>query len=245
MSGLMMIGVLMGLGPVVDLTPVPSLAGLLLVLSADLIDVERIRIVLRAGWGDALAFVGTVLGTWLLPLDQAIYVGVGISIVLFLRRARMLVTCELVVDEDLRLREAPLDTPDGHCSAIRILHVEGPLFFGAAGELDDALRTLTRNPMVKVVIVRVKRAQGLDLTTASVLADTEQRLQAEGRSLLLEDMGMDTVFGEDLFPTKPGWFVAMNEAIEEAIGRVGDCGDHDCPLAAYVSHRHDVERMAR
>jgi SulP family sulfate permease len=169
------------------------------------------------------------------------------------------VTRELLVDRDLRLHEARCDDAPAHlarCSAIRILHVEGPLFFGAAGELDDALRNLTRDPKVKVVIVRVKRTQGLDLTTALVLADTERRLRSEGRSLLLvglredavhrlEDMGLDEVFGEDLFPTRPGWFVAMNQAIEEALERVGDHGEAQCPLAAYVDHRHEVERVAR
>ena len=96
LAGLWMLGVLMVLGPVFDLTPVAALAGLLLVVASDLIDRPAIRQVMHSLWGDRLAFVGTVVGTWLLPLDAAIYLGVGISVALFLWRVRHLRVRELV-----------------------------------------------------------------------------------------------------------------------------------------------------
>jgi sulfate permease, SulP family len=97
--GLLMIGVLLVLGPIVERTPIASLAGLLLVLANDLVDRQRIRMVLRGTMSDRVAFVATLLGTWVLPLDQAIYAGVGISIILFLRRARLLTVREMVIGE--------------------------------------------------------------------------------------------------------------------------------------------------
>ncbi len=253
LTGVFMLGVLLGLGPVVDWIPIPSLAGLLLVVAADLIDVGRIRRVLRSGLGDAGAFLGTVLGTWTLPLDQAIYVGVGISLVLFLRRARLLVARELLVDGDLHLQEAELDrvsTRLQHCERVRVLHIEGPLFFGVAPELDEMLRAVVRGGEVKVVILRLKRAQGLDLTTAMVLVDAHRRMEEAGGTLMLvglregmverlRDMGLEKVFGDDLYPTEPEWFAAMSAALDDALDLVEDHPCDPCPLVRYRDNRRD------
>jgi hypothetical protein len=108
--------------------------------------------------------------------------------------------------------------------------------------------------------VRLKRAQGLDYTTGAVLSATHDRLAAEGRHLLLvgmradmlqrmEDIGVADTFGaEHLYPTEPGWFVAMNQALVHALELVEDhCADHtaaDCPIARYVQRRETHEPIA-
>ena len=107
--GITMLGVLLFLGPLVNQTPIASLAGLLLILAADLIDWKQIRMILQGTFSDRLAFVATLLGTWTLPLDKAIYLGVGISILLFLQRARLLTLREMAIGEKGRFREVEPD----------------------------------------------------------------------------------------------------------------------------------------
>lgn len=265
LSGLLIVLVLLGLGPAVDWTPVAALAGLILVVAVDLVDVSTIRHLLASGPNDRFAFLGTVLGTWVLPLDQAIYVGVGISLVLFLRRARLLVIRELWVDRDLHLHEVESDAeaPPGvsRCDVVRIVHVEGPLFFGAASELEQALDERIANPQVQVLIVRLKRAIGIDYTCGQVLAQAHDRMAAQGRHLMLvgmredmmkrlEDIGVaDNFDTRELYPTEPGWFVAMNHALATALELVDQdrarhaC--HDCPLVRYVEHREALPRARR
>lgn len=261
-AGVLMLVVLLGLGPVVDLMPIASLAGLLVVVAVDLVDVPRIRRLLEATMEDRLAFIGTLVGTWVLPLDQAIAVGVGINLVLFLRQSQFLLVRELWVDKDLRLREVdPEDeipeTVDA-CKAIRILHLEGPLFFGAAGALEDALSRVVADQSLRVVVVRLKRAHGLDFTTAEVFAAANRRMLQQGRTLLmvgmranmmetLERSGLaDTLGTERLYPTRAGWFVAMNEALTYALERAGDHhGCEDCPVVRYLERREEQARGAR
>ncbi len=238
-SGLMMLVVLVVLGPVVNYTPVACLAGLLIVIAFDLIDLRRIRTTLRARRSDAAAFLATLAGTWLLPLHAAVEVGVAISIVLFLRRARLLVVKELLPGDGGRLHETDLDAEGRRHPGIRILHVEGALFFGAAGELKSALDTVLADPSLRVLILRLKRTQGLDLTTAEVLAQVAERMRQTGRHLLLphaheEEMrllrrtGFDRRIGEDhLFPSQPGLFVAMEQALDRARALAGARGSQE------------------
>ncbi|HHO53831.1 MAG TPA: SulP family inorganic anion transporter, partial [Deltaproteobacteria bacterium] len=263
LSGLMVLLVPLSIGPLIDYTPIAALAGTIVIVAIDLIDHETIGSLLRAGSGDRLAFLGTVLGTWFLPLEQAIYLGISISIVLFLRRVRLLVIRELWVDRDLRLQEVSDDQPPPgaqRCRAIRVLHVEGPLFFGAASELEGAISELRADPHVQVIIIRLKRAQGVDYTTGAVLSRARSAMEESGRHLMLvgmradmmqrlKEIGVTDSFSDEvLFPTEPGWFVAMNQALARAMElvRQEDCPDHPCegcPLARYVEHHRRVPRI--
>ncbi|MCB9680432.1 MAG: SulP family inorganic anion transporter [Alphaproteobacteria bacterium] len=231
LSGVMLLAVLLVFGPIIDWTPVPVLAGLLLLLSVSLLDLPRVRELFRAGRyavGDIAAFLATLIGTFTLDLDKAILLGVGISIVLFLRRARLLVIRELVVGPEGRLQEALPEGCTNRSERIRVLHVEGNLFFGAANELQRAIDDACHQGDPKVVIVRLKRTQGMDLTTATALATAHAVLEAKGRTLLLvglrpremhllDETGLaDRIGPGDIYPTAPGWFEAMHDALQRA-----------------------------
>lgn len=245
-------------GPLVSHTPIASLAGILLVLGWDLVDRVRIRTTLRGGLGDSAAFLTTLVGTWVLDLDKAIYLGVIISIVLFLRRARLITVVELAFDLEHRLREVPRpgedEAPPGdftRCPAIRVLHVEGSLFFGAASELEHALDDAVDDPAVRVLILRLKRCQDLDVTAAEVLSSRAEAMRARGGHLLLvgmrppilarmEALGLPAVVGrENLFPTEPRWFVAMDRALDRALVLAGPHEEH-CPVERYLELRRSA-----
>jgi SulP family sulfate permease len=246
-SGAVVLGVLLFLGPVVDHTPIPTLAGILLVIAIDLIDAVAIRRVLRAHAVDRLAFAGTVLGTFALRLDHAIYLGVVISLVMFLRRARLLSIRELVVDDRGDLREADRKTvAQKRCTAIRVLQVEGAMFFGAAGELRATLTEAIEPESVRVLIVRTKQAFSLDITTAGVVEAAAKRLEARAGRLMLvgvraRDMGLlertgiaECIGRDNIFAAEPGFFVSMSRAIAQARALVGEhaCGA-GCPLVPW------------
>lgn len=244
LSGLLMVVVLLSLGPVVDHTPIASLAGLLLVIAYDLVNVPALKTVWRGRPGDRIALFVTILGTWSLRLDHAIYLGVLISLVSFLRRARMLSAHEMVVTRAGRLREVEMDEAPGsaRCPAIRIVHLEGSLFFAAATELEQALSRFLARPEVKVVVVRLKRTQGADVTTSLTFKSLAERYQAAGKHLILAGIRprtlallkatgvVETVGEANVFPTEPGWFVAMERGIARARTLVGAHECEACPV---------------
>jgi SulP family sulfate permease len=247
-TGVLMIGVLLAFGPLLNHTPIASLAGLLLIVAWDLVDRDRIKRTFRASWADRAAFTVTVVGTWVMPLDKAIYLGVGISLILFLRKARLISLPEMVVAENGQLHEVPLGAPvdeEGHhrCNAVRMLQAEGALFFGAAGELQTALDELIHDEEVQVVVLRLKRARDLDATAAAVIETAATRLQEQGRHLLLagvgpksravlEGFGTLAVVGEEnVFAARPSWFQALGAATRRALELTGpDHGCEQCPL---------------
>ena len=242
-SGLLVIFVVLVAAPLVDAIPIAALAGMLLVLAWELVNFRAIRRTLRGSLGDSAALLMTFVGTWTLRLDEAIYLGVGVSLVLFLRRARLLVVRELHVDQEGHLREV-----DGRsCRVVRVLHAEGPLFFGAAGELEAALDEALADVALRVLVLRLKRTQGMDLSAAHVLEEAASRLRDRGGRLLLvgllpdplallERTGVAAEIGEEnIFPSRSGWFAAMDEALAEALAH--DHHGNDCPLMEYIATR--------
>jgi len=248
-SGLLVILVVLVAAPMVDAIPIAALAGMLLVLAWELVNFRAIQRTLRGSLGDSAALLMTFVGTWTLRLDEAIYLGVGVSLVLFLRRARLLVVRELHVDSEGHLREV-----DGRsCRVVRVLHAEGPLFFGAAAELESALDEALADDALRVLLLRLKRTQGMDLSAAHVLEDAASRLRARGGRLLLvgllpdplallERTGVAAEIGpENIFPSRSGWFAAMDEALAEGLAH--DHHGSDCPLMEYIASR-DADGVA-
>lgn len=245
LAGILMLAVLLSVASLFDHTPLCVLAGVLMIVAWDLIDFKRIRMVVKTSWGDRLTFAVTMFGTWLLPLDRAIYLGVGLSLVWFLRKARLLTIRELVITPDGLLQDQALDAPLGEnrrCSSIRLIQVEGALFFGSAGELRSALDKVALEPGVRALIVRVKRARGLDMTVAEALAWVGAGMRERDQHLLLAGMNGDMmrvlersgaaaeIGAEQLFPTQTRWFAAMEAAKQRALVLVGDAHQEDCGL---------------
>ncbi len=262
-SGVLVLGSLLLLGPVLNQTPIASLAGLLLVVAWRLIDRPHIALVMRSHRADQMAFLGTVAGTFFLHLDQAIYLGVGLSVGLFLRRSQQLSVRDLVVDTAGRLREVSARsrerTPDGfsqpgvtYCRNVHLMNLSGSLFYGAVGEVQSALDAVTREADIRVVVLRLKRARNLDVSSVEVLLHTARRLRADGRRLVLvgmrgfnerylDQLGANEIVGtSNLLPFRDDqhWFAAIEEALERGYSELGD--DHvcaGCALERWVSDR--------
>lgn len=246
LTGAFMVVVLLALGPVLESMPVAALAGLLFVVAWRLVDVRRIRAMWGAGWTDRLAFGTTLIGTWTLPLDDAIYLGVGVSIVLFLRKARLITMREVAVSEDGALLEQDVGTEaKGRvCPRVRILQLQGSLFFGAANELLTTLDDMTRDDQLRTLVVRLRRTSGLDGTVAAVFASAAERMRARGQRLVLvgvserarrvlDGAGATELIGEEnVRPMGKQLLVSLREVIDEATADA--CKDCEtCPLLQF------------
>ncbi len=111
--------------------------------------------------------VTTFIATLIAPLHLAIFIGVAISVGLFLRKASRphLVEYEFNDAGELRQMGEKRQRPN---PAISIVHVEGDLFFGAAELFRRRSSARRRMNSLKIIILRLKNARHLDAT--SVLA---------------------------------------------------------------------------
>lgn len=182
-SGLWIIAILALFGGWVHYIPLASLAGLLIVIGASMFQWHHIRVAFRSTRSDAIVLILTFATALLLSLQQAIYVGIISSLMLFLRKASAphLVEYDLAGDS---MREISEKSERSH-PEISIIHVEGELFFGAAELFEDEVRRLAHDHNIRVVILRMKNARHLDATAVMALEGLLKFLRANGRLLLI------------------------------------------------------------
>ncbi|MGJ8633494.1 MAG: SulP family inorganic anion transporter [Luteolibacter sp.] len=175
---------------IIDYIPKAALAILVIAISFSLFNVHQIRICLNSTADDALVIGLTFLATLLAPLHVAIFVGVAISITLFLRKASKPYLKEYEFNDvgELREKEGQKARP---IPAISIVHVEGDLFFGASELFRTQIQRTVADPAIKVIILRLKNARHLDATSVMALEDLVHFLRRKERHLLISGATKD------------------------------------------------------
>lgn len=190
MSSLIVLAALLFVAPLINYIPVASLAAHLIRIGLRMVNREQLRLALRATRSDAFVLITTFAAAFFLKLDTAIYVGVGLSLVLFLRKASAPSLVEYTFDNSGQLAQLEEDAERKN-SAISIVHVEGELFFGAADLFQEQVRQLASDSKMRVVILRMKNARHLDATSVMSLLQLHAYMKGSGRHLLVSGINPD------------------------------------------------------
>lgn len=217
LSSVLVLAILLFLTPVFNDIPIAALAVHLMRVGYKLINHTQIRVATRSTRADAIVFYATLLSALFLPLDNAIYIGIGVALALFLQQTATPILAEYTFTDEGHLAELkdPSQRPNPQIS---IIHVEGELFFGAADLFQSEIRRQAEDQNIRVFILRMKNARHLDATTVMAMESLYEYLRKTDRHLLisgcnddvvrvlrasglLEQIGLDNVFRAETNPT--------------------------------------------
>ncbi len=167
--------------PLAAYITLPSMAAILLMVAWNLIDWHHIKIIYRAGKNEAMVFGVTFAATLLLPMEFAIYLGVLLSLVLYLRRTSQPNITALASGRGAKKLVDAQRSNLPECDVIKIVRIDGALFFGA---VDYVQTTLMAIPQKHVLIV-ASGINFIDLAGTELLANEAKRLSAKGGGLYL------------------------------------------------------------
>jgi SulP family sulfate permease len=180
------------LGPYTQFIPQSTLAVLVIAIGISLLNKHAIRIVTRATKSDAIVFGSTFISGLVMPLDTAIYIGVGISIILFLKKVARPEMVEYAFNDSGELAE--VETPEQRGTPeVSIVHVEGELFFGAADLFRDQMRRICEDPNLKIVVLKMRNAHNMDATAIMALEELLRYMEEQGRYLILSEVKEDVL----------------------------------------------------
>lgn len=233
LSSVWILLVVLTAGPLIHFVPKAALAGVLVVLAFRVPHWDHVKVALRVTKSDAAALVVTFLATLFVRLDTALFIGVAVSLSLYLRKASSPELVEYVMDSPHELRR--IDSPEARIhKGVAILHVEGELFFGAAEVLEREVQRLATDESIKVLILRLKNARNLDATSVLAIRRIAHWLPARGRTLLicgvrgvvetvLERGGIPDLIGrENFFITDESILLSTRDALLRAKEILGD-----------------------
>jgi len=181
------------MAPLASYLALPCLAAVLLNVSWRLIDYKEVTHFLRrAPFDDRLVLLATLILTVVVDLNVAIGVGFGLACMLFMHRMSEAVIAGIGhsdgFDSDLDDVEKPrsvlteMQLPEG----VKVLSLRGPLFFGGASSVSDALKTGAVYP--KVLILRMRDVPLIDATALSALEDMTEDLAKHGGRLIMSGL---------------------------------------------------------
>lgn len=178
------------IGPYTGFIPQCALAVLVIAIGISLIDRHAIKIVSHATLSDAIVFFLTFLCGLFMSLSTAIYVGVGTSIVLFLKKVARPQMVEYAFNDKGHLAQMQ-DQQQRNTPEVSIVHVEGELFFGAADLFRDQMRRICEGPNLKIVILKMRNARNMDATAVMALEELLLYMKEKKRYLILSEVKKD------------------------------------------------------
>jgi SulP family sulfate permease len=186
-SALFLLVLLAFLAPLARYLTAPVMAGILFVVARGLIDVEHIREILRCSRQETAVLGVTFAATLTLQLEYAVYLGVLLSLMLYLRRTSQ-PRLEAVFPvpgmmPPVFAPQAPaLDTDPW----LKIVRLNGSLYFGAVSHLEEMLQAIDEhNPEHRHVLLVASGINFIDLAGAHLLAREARRRRAIGGGLYL------------------------------------------------------------
>ncbi|HEX2864870.1 MAG TPA: SulP family inorganic anion transporter [Deinococcales bacterium] len=176
--------IVIALGRYASVIPRAALAGILMVTAGRMVELDAVRAVLRSTKSDLTTMLLTTAVTIGFDLVLAIEVGLAVAGLLFIQRRTKQLAFQPIdltekVPQDLDLDRDLLQ------ERVVAYRVDGPLFFGVAGEF---LETLLSVSNVDVLILRMRRANVLDASGAHALETIHQTLERRNVRLILSGL---------------------------------------------------------
>lgn len=186
--GLFLLVVLLGAGKYAAFIPIPVLAGILIPVGLNIIDVKGLKHLLLVPRSDAFVLVIVLLITTFGNLIYAVAIGVILASVLFMKRSGDIAEKgtsgstladfkgEQPWDDEKRLFEE-------YKNIIYVKHLYGPLFFGFTSHFLKLFKKL--DDKIKVLIIRMDRVPYIDQTGLYAMEETLFDLNKKGLQVII------------------------------------------------------------
>jgi SulP family sulfate permease len=235
-SAVLLALLLLLIAPLTAYLPIAAMGGVILLVAYNLIDLRHIRIIVRTSGEETAVMLTTFLATLFLDLEFAIYAGVLLSLVLYLNRTAHPRIANLTPNPEAF--GPPLVETDAECLNLKIIRIDGPLFFGSVNHVGEYLHNIDKRSAQKRNVMIVGCGINLiDVAGAEMLAREAQRRRAQRGSLslceikpdvrrVLERSGYLEAIGRDHV------FETQRDAIDTILSRVDPlvCRNCNAPL---------------
>ena len=197
-SALLLLGLVAFSAPVLAQIPMAALAALLVLVAISLLNLARWRELFGLSRSDFSVALATLVATVTIRLEMAIVLGMLLSLMLFLYRTSRPAMRSMGFDSRGQGRQfvvidAPGDPIDSgqpphqslpECPQLKLLRMEGEVYFGATQHVADILHALRSQPHAqKHLLVMAKSMNFIDLAGAELWAAELAARRAIGGNL--------------------------------------------------------------
>lgn len=220
--------------PVLAHIPMAAIAALLVLVAWNLLDLRRWRELWRVARRDFWIALATAAATVTLRLELAILLGTLLSLMAYLHRTSHPAMRDMGFERrDGDRRFVVLDATPGalpECPQLKLLRMEGDVYFGAQQHVADRLHALRQGPEAqRHLLVMAKSMNFIDLAGAELWSQELRARRAKGGDLYFHRprpevlqawhrTGFDRALGADhVFPDKATAIAAIVPRLDPAV----------------------------
>lgn len=189
MASFFLATILLLVAPLAAYLPVAAMAGILFLVAYGLIDFKHIKIILKTSRSETAVLVTTFLSTLFLDLEFAIYVGVMLSLVLYLKRTSQPRILSRTPNPAHASREFITNHDLPECPQLKIVRIDGSVFFGAVNHIQQSLQNIDQlNPRQKHVLIIAKGINFIDIAGMELFLQETVRRRTMGGGVYFYEM---------------------------------------------------------
>lgn len=179
---LVLLAVLLCLGSLVELIPMPCLAGVLVMVAYNMSGWRTIVSMYRSSMSGTTVLFVTLLLTVFFDLTLAIEAGLVMAVVIVMKRVMESANISVVRDQLDVHRDGEHDETLSIPEGTEVFEIEGPFFFGVANKFDEVMRVRDAMP---IRVLRMRRVSFIDSTGLHNLEIFIKSSHDEGRVIIL------------------------------------------------------------
>ena len=191
-AALILMVIVLLIAPLTAYLPVAAMGGVILIVAYNLIDIHHIKEILKYSKSESSILLTTFFATLFLELEFAIYLGVLLSLVIFLGRTSTPEIVTLAPDVDTHSGKKKLinigKKPLNQCPQLKILRIDMSIYFGSINHIQNRLHHLIEQEKVKHILIIGTGINFIDLSGAEALVTDARRLKEQGGGLYFTEL---------------------------------------------------------
>ena len=180
------------IAPLTAYLPIAAMGGVILLVAYNLIDFHHIKEILTISKSETAVLLTTFFATLFLELEFAIYLGVLLSLVLFLNRTSTPDIVALAPDIDpvsgLRQLASTEEKPLAQCPQLKIIRIDMSIYFGSANHIQNKLHEISEKDGYHHILIICTGVNMIDMSGAEMLMQEAQRLEELGGGLYFAEI---------------------------------------------------------
>ncbi len=172
----------------IEIIPMAALAGVLLVVSVDMMGIKNMANLLSSPKSDVVVLLTTFILTIVIDLTAAVQVGVVLAALLFMKRMSDVTSMGKINFDASEKTAQDIADPDATSNkeipeGVEVYEINGPFFFGVADMLINTLEHIGKTP--KAFILRMRNVPAIDATGEHALENFYNTCKKAGTQLVL------------------------------------------------------------
>ena len=160
--------------------PKPAMGGIILLVGYNLIDFHHIKQVIESSGRELIVLSTTLFGTLFFELETALFLGIALSLFFYLERTAKPNIAVLGSSKNHRFINIIRDSDVKECPQLKIVRIDGSIYFGALEVVSDFFNTLYDDGEIKKVLIVAKGINFIDLAGATWLTHEVLKWQERG-----------------------------------------------------------------